>query len=139
LLDNTELIETLEKTKNKSREIAEAISEGEITQQEIEQARQSYTPVAKRGAILFFSMVGLSVISEMYEYSLTSFLQVFNNSLKEATKNPILDNRLRSIIDKLTLNVYDYTCLGIFEVHKLMFSFQMTLSIQEGEDLLNKK
>jgi dynein heavy chain len=31
LLDNTELIETLEKTKNKSREIAEAIAEGEIT------------------------------------------------------------------------------------------------------------
>jgi len=30
--------------------------------------------VAIRGAILFFSMVGLSVISEMYEYSLTSFL-----------------------------------------------------------------
>jgi dynein heavy chain len=29
----------LEKTKNKSREIAEAISEGEITQQDIEQAR----------------------------------------------------------------------------------------------------
>jgi hypothetical protein len=33
------LIETLEKTKNKSREIAEAIAEGEITQQDIEQAR----------------------------------------------------------------------------------------------------
>lgn len=36
LLENTELIETLEKTKNKSREIADAIREGEITQQEIE-------------------------------------------------------------------------------------------------------
>jgi len=34
-----------------------------------------------------------------------------------------LENRLRNIIDKLTLNVYDYTCLGVFEVHKLMFSF----------------
>lgn len=94
--------------------------------------------MAKRGAILFFSMVGLSVISEMYEYSLTAFLQVFNMSLKDARKDSILENRLRSIIDKLTLNVYDYTCLGIFEVHKLMFSFQMTLAIQEGEDLLNK-
>lgn len=31
LLENTELIGTLEKTKNKSREIAEAIAEGEIT------------------------------------------------------------------------------------------------------------
>lgn len=83
-------------------------------------------------------MVGLSVISEMYEYSLTSFLMVFNTSLKDARKDSILENRLRSIIDKLTLNVYDYTCLGIFEVHKLMFSFQMTLAIQEGEDMLNK-
>lgn len=82
-------------------------------------------------------MVGLSVISEMYEYSLTSFLQVFNNSLKEARKDSILENRLRSIIEKLTLNVYDYTCLGIFEVHKLMFSFQMTLNIKEDE--LNKQ
>ena len=32
LLENTELIETLEKTKNKSREIANAIQDGEVTQ-----------------------------------------------------------------------------------------------------------
>jgi dynein heavy chain len=72
------LIFTLEQTKEKSIKIFEAIKEGEITSQEIEQARQSYSPVAKRGAILFFAMSGLSSISEMYEYSLSSYLQVFN-------------------------------------------------------------
>lgn len=38
----------------------------------------AYTNVAKRGAVLFFTMSGLSSISEMYEYSLTSYLAVFN-------------------------------------------------------------
>ena len=35
------------------------------------------------------------------------------------------------------MNIYDYTCLGIFEIHKLMFSFHMTIMIQEGEKLIN--
>jgi dynein heavy chain len=69
-------------------------------------ARQSYTPVAKRGAILYFAMTGLSSISQMYEYSLISYLIVFHNSLRDAKKDPVLETRLRAIIDKLTLNVY---------------------------------
>lgn len=70
--------------------------------------------MAIRGAILFFAMTGLSRISQMYEYSLGSYLIVFNNSLRDAKENPVLETRLRSIIDKLTLNVYEYVCLGIF-------------------------
>jgi len=68
----------LEETKNKSVEIAEAIKIGEQTSADIEQARNAYQPVAKRGAILFFAMSSLSAISDMYEYSLNSYLAVFN-------------------------------------------------------------
>ena len=82
-------------------------------------------------------MSSLSAISDMYEYSLSSYLLVFNQSLKDARKDTILENRLRNIIDKLTLNIYDYTCLGIFEIHKLMFAFQMTIMILQDEKLLN--
>lgn len=75
----------------------------------------------------------------MYQFSLSAYLQVFNLSLREARKDTILENRLRNIIDKLTLNVYDYTCLGVFEVHKLMFSFHMTINIMEGDGEMNHK
>lgn len=75
----------------------------------------------------------------MYQYSLTSYKVVFQNSLKEARKDNILQNRLRNIQEKLTYNVYDYTCLGIFGRHILIFSFQMTIMIQEGEDQLNRQ
>ncbi len=108
-----------------------------MTQKEIELARQAYSPAAKRGAILFFVMSALSSISEMYEYSLGSYLIVFYNSLVHSNKEKIAEARLRAIIDKLTMNVYEYTCLGIFETHKLMFSFHMTLMILDEEKELN--
>ncbi len=34
--------------------------------------------------------------------------------------------------------VYEFTCMGIFEKHKLMFSFQMTTMIMDGDGDLNK-
>lgn len=40
-------------------------------------------------------------------------------------------------MDRLTLNVYDYTCLGIFGRHILIFALQMTLMIKEERNLLN--
>jgi len=80
LLDNEELIATLDETKKKTIIINEAIVAGEKTREIIEEARQSYSDVAKRGAILFFTMRALSTISDMYEYSLSSYLVVFRLS-----------------------------------------------------------
>jgi len=33
-------------------------------------------------------------------------------------------------MDTLTYNVYNYGCTGIFEKHKLLFSFQITLKLE---------
>lgn len=38
----------------------------------------------------------------------------------------------------MTQLVYEFTCMGIFEKHKLMFSFQMTTMIMDGDGDLNK-
>ena len=102
LVDNVPLIETLENAKSKSVEIASALETAKITEADIESSRESYKDVAKRGAILFFAMQGLSAISEMYEYSLSSYLTVFKNALESARRDNILQNRLRNIKDKLT-------------------------------------
>lgn len=90
LVDNVPLIETLENAKSKSVEIAYALETAKVTELDIETSRESYKDVAKRGAILFFAMQGLSAISEMYEYSLSSYLTVFKNALETARKDNIL-------------------------------------------------
>lgn len=123
ILDNAELIQTLEDAKGKSVEIAEKLAVAKVTSEEIEEVRVKYIPVAERGAILFFVMAGLSAISGMYEYSLAAFLTVFNQSLGNAKRDSLLASRLRNIIDTLTTDVYNYTCLGLFEKHKLLLSF----------------
>lgn len=95
--------------------------------------------MSKRGSILFFCLRKLSAINEMYEYSLRSFQEVFRQSLIDSRPDSILQNRIYNLIEKLTHNIYDYTCLGIFECHKLMFSFEMTTMIMEGEGTLSTK
>ncbi|KAF5830619.1 hypothetical protein DUNSADRAFT_14266 [Dunaliella salina] len=137
ILDNQELISTLESAKAKAVEIAEKLEASKVMAGHIEEARVRYSPVAQRGAILFFVMDSLSAISNMYEYSLGSFLSVFNQTLNTSKKDVILENRLHNVIEALTFDIYSYTCLGLFEKHKLMFSFQMTIKILEGETPLD--
>lgn len=48
-------------------------------------------------------------------------------SLASAKRDASLDGRLACIIDTLTADVYAYTCLGLFERHKLLFSFQLAV------------
>ncbi|WZN62121.1 heavy chain alpha of dynein [Chloropicon roscoffensis] len=139
ILDNEELINTLEETKLKATEIAEKLEKAQETAEEIDVVRSRYTPAAKRGAVLFFVMDSLSAILNMYEYSLAAFLTVFDGSLAKSKKDSNLDVRLRNIIEALTFNVYNYTCLGLFEKHKLMFSFQMTIKLLEADGKLNRK
>jgi dynein heavy chain len=106
-------------------DIAEKLKKAKVTAEEIEEVRMRYSAAAKRGAVLFFVMASLANITNMYEYSLAAFLTVYNTTLAMSKKDPNLDTRLRTIIEATTYDVYNYTCMGLFEKHKLMFSFQV--------------
>lgn len=123
LVDNVPLIETLNTAKSKSVEIAQALEEAAVTTADIQANRDNYRGVAWRGSILFFAIAGLTSIESMYEYSLSSYMTVFMNALSTSRKDNILASRLKIITDCLTQLVYDFACMGIFEKHKLMFSF----------------
>ncbi|KPJ04007.1 Dynein heavy chain 10, axonemal [Papilio xuthus] len=133
MLDNVELVDTLENTKAKAAEVMEKLELAEITTKDIEKLRDGYRPVAKRGSILFFVLSDMAVVNSMYQYSLSSYLDVFSFSLRKAMPNVILAKRLKNIIDMLTKNVYDYGCTGIFERHKLLYSFQMNIKLEQNE------
>ena len=133
ILDNEELIATLDSAKTKSIEITEKLSRARLTKEEISQARAVYQTSAKRGSILYFVMAGLVNVNKMYEISLGSFLVVFKKALSNAKKAPSLEVRIKYMVAQMTKDMYDYTCTGIFERHKLMFSLQLTLSIAAAE------
>ncbi|XP_076804944.1 dynein axonemal heavy chain 10-like [Clavelina lepadiformis] len=133
MLDNTELIETLDETKSKATEVSEKLTMAAKTSADIDKLRDGYRPAARRGAILFFVLSEMSVINNMYQFSLASFLDVFDFSLRKSMPDSILNKRLTNIIDTLTHNIYNYACTGLFEKHKLLFSFQMTIKLEQDQ------
>lgn len=66
ILDNEDLIATLDETKTKAEEIKGKLEQSRFTKDEISKARSGYTPVAKRGSILYFVMASLAMINAMY-------------------------------------------------------------------------
>uniref|UniRef100_UPI00398F6830 dynein axonemal heavy chain 10 isoform X2 n=1 Tax=Pristiophorus japonicus TaxID=55135 RepID=UPI00398F6830 len=133
MLDNVELVETLEETKTKATEVFEKLTLAEKTAIDIDKLRDGYRPAAKRGAILFFVLSEMALVNSMYQYSLASFLEVFDLSLRKSLPDSILQKRLKNIMSALTLNMYNYGCTGLFERHKLLFSFNMTIKIEQAE------
>ncbi|XP_050426983.1 dynein axonemal heavy chain 10-like [Adelges cooleyi] len=130
MLDNVDLIDTLEETKTKANDVMQKLALAAKTSVELDLLRNQYRSAATRGAILFFVLAGLSSVNAMYQYSLVAYLQVFTTSLKKSLPDMILKKRLMNIINTLTEYLYEYGCTGIFERHKLLFSFQMALKLQ---------
>ncbi|XP_012272400.1 dynein heavy chain 10, axonemal [Orussus abietinus] len=138
MLDNIDLIETLENTKSSADDVMEKLRLGEATAADINELRDGYRPAAKRGAILFFVLADMAAVNAMYQYSLNSYLEVFIHSLRKALPGSTLAQRLRNVIDMLTKNVYDYGCTGIFEKHKLLYSFQICTRIEQSKGRVNQ-
>uniref|UniRef100_A0A2C9JWZ0 AAA+ ATPase domain-containing protein n=1 Tax=Biomphalaria glabrata TaxID=6526 RepID=A0A2C9JWZ0_BIOGL len=138
MLDNVELVETLEETKTKATEVSEKLKLGAKTAIDIEKLRDGYRPAAKRGAILFFVLAEMSQVNTMYQYSLASYLEVFGHSLKKSLPDSILQKRLKNIMDTLTHNIYNYGCTGIFEKHKLLFSFQINIKLEQDKQAVTQ-
>ncbi|XP_069353305.1 dynein axonemal heavy chain 10 isoform X1 [Eulemur rufifrons] len=133
MLDNVELVQTLEETKSKATEVSEKLKLAEKTALDIDRLRDGYRPAARRGAILFFVLSEMALVNSMYQYSLIAFLEVFGLSLKKSLPDSILMKRLKNIMDTLTFNIYNYGCTGLFEKHKLLFAFNMTIKIEQAE------
>uniref|UniRef100_A0A182NRZ8 AAA+ ATPase domain-containing protein n=1 Tax=Anopheles dirus TaxID=7168 RepID=A0A182NRZ8_9DIPT len=138
MLDNVELVTTLESTKEKAAEVSQKIVLAEQTSKEIDQLRNGYRLAAQRGAILYFVLSDMAAVNAMYQYSLNSYLEVFSYSLRKAVPDNVLSKRLDNIINTLTRNVYEYGCIGIFEKHKLLYSFQITIKLELNRGTLSQ-
>lgn len=76
ILDNEELIETLNDSKETSAIIGSRLLETEATEDKISIAREKYRSVATRGSVLYFVVANLAEIDPMYQFSLKYFTQV---------------------------------------------------------------
>lgn len=146
LIDDTELMDALNNTKAKSKEVQQKLHEASEKQQEITIKRDNFKKVSIRGSLLYFGIVEMSMVNWMYNTSLNQFLQKFDESIEQAEKSPVQPERIANITNKLTYLVYRYINRGLFEKDKLTFLLMISLKIllidekitQNDTDLLLK-
>lgn len=65
----------------------------------------------------------------MYQYSLSYFLRLFSLIIQNSEKNEDQQIRIQTLMKEITSVVYSNICRGLFNTHKLIFSFMISARI----------
>merc|ERR1719487_2080517 len=131
LLDDVELIEVLQNTKTTGIEVQEKLATAAETDKRINTAREEYRPSARRGALLYFLVVDMAAINNMYMVSLQQFLELHDFSVNNSDKAPVAAKRIVNIIDFMTNYITRYMHRGLFERHKKIWTLMLAMKIQQ--------
>lgn len=111
----------------------------EETEKVITATREKYRNLASRGAILYFVVASLADIDPMYQYSLKYFSQIFCSVIRLDHPKMSTEERIEQLkLDELKA-IYDNVSRGLFENHKIIFSFLLSLSIERQEQRVNQQ
>ncbi|CAF0789670.1 unnamed protein product [Didymodactylos carnosus] len=129
ILDNDNVISTLEKIKVESSEIMKKVEETDIVLREVEAVSNEYLPMAKACSSIFFTLSSLSSIHFLYQYSLKFFLEIFehvlhHNKRLESITDPSV--RLDIILKSLFETVYVRVAHGMLQKDRITLGVQLT-------------
>jgi dynein heavy chain, axonemal len=139
ILDDEELINTLNQSKVTSAAIKERVSQAEKTEIEINTAREKYRPVAIRGSVLYFTVADLGEMDPMYQFSLKYFKNLFNLCIIESPKADTISQRISILCENTTSTVFNNVSRGLFEAHKLIFAFMICTAVMRQDRLIHDR
>lgn len=142
LLDDEGLVNTLQQSKITSVEVTQSLVVAEETEKKIDAARLGYKTAAVRASLAYFVLDDMGRVDPMYQFSLDAYVDLFNQSI-DLSRTSSLDIPVAKRCDDInayhTLAVYKYTCRGLFESHKLLFSLQLCFKIMESMGNVNQE
>ena len=94
--------------------------------------REGYIPIAVRGQILYFCIASLANIEPTYQYSLEWYTGLFVNAIRKSEASKKLEKRLENLSEYFTYSLYANICRSLLEKDKLLFSFVMTIRLNQG-------
>ncbi|KAJ1569497.1 Dynein heavy chain 1, axonemal [Cladochytrium tenue] len=136
-VDDERLIDTLAASKETSDEIQSKVVIAEQTERDIDTTRNKYVPVAVRTRILFFCIIELATVDPMYQYSLGWFMNLFISAISHSEKSDDLDQRIVNINEYFTFSLFSNVCRSLFEKHKLLFSFLLSIRILMNDNKID--
>ena len=126
ILENKPLLNSLTEIKAKSTVVAEALSESIRLQTSLDTERDVYLPLAQHGSRLFFVIGELARINSMYQYSLSSFLDIYDRTMHDPSlRADDQTTRIRLLSVLLVQRAYEQICQSLFRGDRLTFAMML--------------
>lgn len=129
LLADDTLIVTLEQSKDIEMSCKGRMASAVASMKEIDTVTETFRPVAARASVIYFVVAGLADIDPMYQYSLQFFVSLFKLRLDKSEKSADVRRRIDIVLSDFTEFIFGKICGGLFEDHKLLFAFLITVQI----------
>ncbi|KAK3828336.1 MAG: dynein heavy chain [Benniella sp.] len=129
ILDDDNVIGTLEKLKKEAAEVTLKVQETDGVMQDVEQTTAVYSPLAHMCSSIFFIMEQLNQLHHFYQFSLDFFSDIFNYVLHE---NPALaavkdyDQRLAILTRDLFIVSYKRASLALLNDDRITFAMLLS-------------
>ena len=136
LLENKNLIESLNETKIKSNEITESLESSLELQKEINKKRDVYKPLSKLATDIYIILQDLFKINPMYQFSLNNFLKLFKKIIK-SNQNKEFENiseRIDYFMKELKKSSFTYYSRSLFKSDLLTFGLFYIKGMSDSED-----
>ncbi|KAM4746905.1 dynein axonemal heavy chain 3-like [Rhinophrynus dorsalis] len=137
ILEDERAIDILSSSKKLSQEIHEKQEITTKTEEQIDETRDGYRPVANHASVIFFVISNLAHIDSMYQFSLDWFINLYINAIKKSESSQNLYERITNLNDYFKDSIYEHVCRSLFENHKLLFSFLLCVGLQKNRGLVN--
>lgn len=123
ILDNDEVIDSLESLESESASIDKKMDEAKTVMAAVEDARFQHADIAHHSKSIFENLMAITKLSIFYNFSLTSFIAIFRRVIG-ASKSSLSS----SFIPQLYHEAYNYISPTLRLLHKIAFAISLAIS-----------
>lgn len=121
LMENTQLISSLNTVKVQASTIQASLKESHSLQGELDEKREVYRPFAKSGASIFFLVKDLEKVNRMYQFGLPDFIDTFVKTLSTYKGADTVAKKISALVKRFAQITFHRVSLGLLKRDRVVF------------------